>query len=140
MTMDENNPGAERKPEKGARPIYRLFNAALHALHLVVIGFTLFGWISRETRMANLILILLTLGSWFVLGRWLGSGYCPVTDLHWKIRRAMGSTRIPDSYIKLLLDSISGKDLDPRRVNALTLVATLVAGTISLVLNVLDRI
>jgi hypothetical protein len=120
--------------------IYHLLNLAFHGLHISVIAFNLFGWALKETRFANLLLILLTLGSWYIFGRWLGVGYCPITDWHWRIRRRMGVTPIPDSYIKLVLDGISGKDLDHNKINALTLVATLVSGMTSLVMNVLDWI
>ena len=120
------------------RPIYYFLNIVFHGLHFCVITFTLFGWVLKETRLANLILISLTLGSWYILGRWLGEGYCPVTDWHWKIRRRVGINQTPDSYVKLVLDKISRKDLDPHRVNFLTLVSILVSGMISLIMNILD--
>ncbi len=114
-----------------------LVNFIFHGLHVIVIVFTLFGWAWRVTRPANLILILLTLGSWYILGHWFGEGYCPLTDWHWKVRRKMGISEISDSYVKLVFDRVTGKSLDPRMINDLTLVLTLVSGTVSLVMNLL---
>ncbi|RYE13823.1 MAG: DUF2784 family protein [Sphingobacteriales bacterium] len=71
--------------------------------HTVVILFNLFGWIWRKTRKANLILLLLTAFSWFVLGIWYGWGYCICTDWHWQILQKTGENNLPDSYITYLL-------------------------------------
>lgn len=89
--------------------------------------------------MANLILIAATLASWYILGKWLGRGYCPVTAWHWKIRRKMGAS-IPDSYIKLVIDAVTGKEVSASYVNALTLIATLASGITSVVLNIVDYV
>jgi len=140
MTRANSNPVSAENVAAGSRWIYQLLNFAFHGLHISIIAFTLFGWALKETRPANLILILLTLGSWYILGIWLGYGYCPVTDWHWKIRRRIGNIYIPDSYIKLVIDRISGKNVDPHKINRLTLGATLASGTISLLMNVLDWI
>jgi len=118
--------------------MYRVLNILFHGFHLFVIAFTLFGWAYTRTRLANLILILATLFSWYVLGRWFGDGFCPVTHLHWLIRKKMGDKQTPDSYIKLCLDFISGRDLNYAKVNYLTLAATLIAAFISIVLNIRD--
>ena len=115
--------------------VYKILNLLFHGLHFFVIGFTLFGWAYKPMRLANFILIVLTFGSWFILGRWLGYGYCPVTDFQWRIRKQLGKTDIPDSYIKLWIDRIAGRDLDSKKVYRLVLVAALIAALISLALN-----
>lgn len=120
--------------------LYRILNILFHGFHLFVIAFTLFGWAFPRTRLANLILILATLFSWYVLGRWWGDGFCPVTYLHWRIRNKIPGKHTPDSYIKLCLDFISKSDLDSSKVNYLTLAAILIAGFISLILNLKDMI
>lgn len=130
------DPIPERKEGGKADPYSSLLNYAFHALHIGIILFTLFGWMLQATRLAHLILIILTLFSWYVLGFWLGEGYCPITHWHWMIRRKIPGSHIPDSYIKLLLDRVTGKDINSVKVNLLTLVVTLMSGGISLVLNV----
>lgn len=125
----------DRLPEG---PLYPVLNIAFHGFHAGIILFTLFGWAFQSTRFANLILILLMLGSWYILGIWFGEGYCPVTECHWKIRRKMRNSRISDSYIKLVLDKLTGRDLDSRKVSVYTLVITLTAGAVSLVMNIRD--
>ena len=119
---------------------FHLMNLAFHAVHLSVIGFTLTGWIWPRARVAHLGLILLMLGSWFILGRWMGAGYCPITDWHFRFRRRMGAERPSGPYIKLVLDRLTGRDLDRARIDRATLVITLALGTVSLVLTILDRL
>lgn len=116
---------------------YGPLNAFFHIFHLAVIVFILTGWAFRMTRPANLAVITATLASWYVLGRWLGSGYCPVTDLHWKIKNAAGAGH-PDSYVKFCLDRICGRRLNAAGVDRLTLAVTVGCFLISAVLNILD--
>jgi len=74
-------------------PTYLVLNAFFHMLHIAIISFMLVGWLIPETRLAHLMLSLLTLGSWFILGRCMGEGYCPVSDWHWKIKDSLGEGR-----------------------------------------------
>lgn len=120
--------------------LYPVLNYAFHALHISIIFFTLFGWILHVTRLAHLILVIMTLFSWYVLGFWLGKGYCPITHWHWMIRRKIPAARIPDSYIKLVLDTMSGRDIDSVTVNLLTIAVTLLSGGLSLALNIADSV
>ncbi len=48
--------------------LYPVLNGFFHLSHIVVISFTLTGWIFTQTRLTHLTLVLATLGSWFVLG------------------------------------------------------------------------
>ena len=70
--------------------------------HSVVIVFNLLGWIFKPLRKANLILLLLTGGSWFILGIFYGIGYCPLTDWHWQVLHKLGVTHLPNSYVTYL--------------------------------------
>ena len=108
------------------------------AFHTIVIIFNLFGWMWRRTRVANLALLSLTAFSWFVLGIWYGIGYCPLTDWHWDVLRALGHTAIPHSYVKYLVDRVLGIDLDAGLVDAVVLAAFILALSISLGLNIRD--
>jgi hypothetical protein len=115
-----------------------IFNSIFHLLHITIIIFNLFGWMWRKTRRANLILLFLTAFSWLGLGYWYGWGYCPITEWHWRIKMELGHQNIPDSYIKLLLDKLSGKDLNPRSVDFFTVIAFGAAFLASIFTNLRD--
>jgi len=81
-------------------------------LHVLIIGFNLFGWIWPQTRKAHFICVLLTAFSWFILGIFFGLGYCPITDWQWQIKETLGESNLPDSFIKYFVDKLSGRDID----------------------------
>ena len=107
-------------------------------LHSSLVVFNLTGWIWRRTRRWHLAVIGLTVLSWFGLGLFYGWGYCPCTDWHWDVKRALGETNLPNSYIKYYLDRTSGLDWDPQVVDVLVLACGLGALVISVWLNVQD--
>ena len=113
-----------------------LLNKFFFVFHSCLIVFILFGWAWRKTRLANLVIILLTAFSWFILGLWYGYGYCPSTDWHWRVRSKMGIRDLPESYTKFLFDSLTGGDISQRVVDIFTLVLLLSALAISLTLNI----
>ena len=104
-------------------------------LHLVIIGFNMFGWIWPATRRAHLVTILLTGASWFLLGIWFGIGYCPITDWQWQVKEKLGEKNLPSSFIKYFGDKLTGMDLDSSLVNSITLVTFLVALVLSCYFN-----
>ncbi|HYK55792.1 MAG TPA: DUF2784 domain-containing protein [Flavisolibacter sp.] len=97
-----------------------LLDILLTLVHLIIIGFNLTGWIWPATRKAHLICVAATLFSWAVLGIWFGFGYCPVTEWQWEVKRKLGETNLPGSFIKYYADKLSGKNFDPSLVNTLT--------------------
>ncbi len=111
-------------------------DAFFFAFHSVWIVFLLFGWAWKRTRLANLVVILLTAFSWFVLGIWYGYGYCPSTDWHWQVRARLGHHDLPSSYTKFLVDSFTGWDVNQKIVDIVTLILLLLALSASLVLNI----
>ena len=113
-----------------------LLNKFFFVFHSCLIVFILFGWAWRKTRLTNLVIILLTAFSWFILGLWYGYGYCPSTDWHWRVRSKMGIRDLPESYTKFLVDSLTGGDISQRVVDIFTLVLLLSALAISLTLNI----
>lgn len=120
--------------------LYRILDIFFVALHTSIILFNLFGWIWKRTRVANLILLLFTGGSWLFLGLIVGSlGYCPLTDWHFRILEKLGHTGLPVSYVKYLADRLTGMDFNPHIVDKITLYSFLVALIISLILNVRGR-
>ena len=94
----------------------------LTLLHLVIIGFNLFGWIWPLTRKAHLITIGVTAASWFILGIWFGWGYCPVTDWQWDVKEKLGERDLPASFITYFANKLTGKDFSDRLVNEVTLI------------------
>ena len=92
-------------------------NIFFFAFHSFLIVFNLFGWIWKKTRRIHLVLVLLTAFSWFILGIWYGFGYCPFTDWHYKVRMELGYYDMPDSYLKFLIQSLTGLNVSQRWVD-----------------------
>ncbi|MFQ5630881.1 MAG: DUF2784 family protein [bacterium] len=111
----------------------------LHLAHLILIAFNLFGWLHPKTRRANLICLLLTAGSWFLLGLYYGIGYCPLTDWQWQIKLQMGETNLPHSYIKYITDRLTDFDFDPLIIDIATGAAFFGALTASIYVNIQKR-
>ena len=104
--------------------------------HTCVVLFNLFGWIWKKTRLLNLITLLLTAGSWLVLGFFYGFGYCPLTDWHFKVLDKLGYTDLPNSYLSFLFTRLTGLPIDQSLVDAVTLWGLIIALVISLYLNI----
>lgn len=100
--------------------VLSLANIFFHIVHLAIIFFFLFGWLSGRTLAAHLILALLILFSWCGLGVFRGFGYCLVTDIQWRIKKLMGEAPSTEYYIKYMLDKVTGYDLNPVIVNYVT--------------------
>jgi hypothetical protein len=128
-----------------ARAGLEALNILGHAAHLFVIFFSVFGWMWCETRIANLILLLAVLLSWYALGPLLGKkgeyGYCLITDLQWQLRRHMGLEAPPWGYMKFLADRLSGRagdqGLDPDLIERITAAAFFASLAASVAMTVL---
>jgi hypothetical protein len=119
--------------------LYRILAIFFVIFHTSLTLFNMFGWIWRKTRVANLITLALTGGSWLILGLIVGMiGYCPLTDWHFNILYKLGKTDLPISYIKYLADRLTGLNFDQTLVDNATLYGFLIAFMISLVLNARD--
>lgn len=108
-------------------------------LHLVIIGFNLFGWAWPATRKLHLIVVVLTLGCWLVLGIWYGIGYCPITDWQWQIKEKLGEVNLPNSFIKYYADKISGQDISSSLIDTITGVSFTLAVVITIYVNLIKR-
>jgi hypothetical protein len=117
--------------------MYAFLDKFLFVFHALLIVFSLFGWMWKKTRRANFIVLSLIAGSWFGLGLWYGIGYCPCTDWHWQVRTKLGHYDMPNSYVKFLIDSITGLDLSAQWVDILTLTFYILALGASLFANLL---
>ena len=118
--------------------VYKFLDVFFLIFHSGLILFNLFGWIWRKTRRWNLLLLLLTGFSWVGLGLWYGFGYCPCTDWHWQVKLKLGEYNIPNSYIKYLIDTLTGLNVNAKIADALTGIGYLLALAASLICNFRD--
>jgi hypothetical protein len=118
--------------------IWHVLDFSLLIFHAALTVFNLFGWLIRPWRKLNLITLLLTGGSWFILGIFFGTGYCPLTDLHWNVLHKLGVTELPVSYISYLLDRAISVHFPDSLVEFLTALLFFLALVISVTLNTRD--
>ncbi len=118
--------------------LYRLLDALFVIFHTVLIVFNLLGWARRRTRRLHLFTIGATVLSWFGLGAVYGWGYCPLTDWHWDVKRALGETALPASWVKYYLDRVTGLDWSAAVVDGLVIGFAVAALTLSAVSNMRD--
>ncbi len=113
-------------------------NIFFFVFHTCIILFIVFGWIWKKTRLANLILIVLTASSWFFLGIWYGFGYCPCTDWHWQVRMKLGLYDSSTSYLEFLIEKLTGLDVSRAHVDIFAVVFLVAALCLSIGLNIRD--
>lgn len=110
-------------------------NAFFFIFHVALIFFNLFGWIPRKLRKWNLITLLLTAGSWFLLGIFYGFGYCFLTDWHWQIRDELGYPTESNSYIHFLVTELTPLNVSEDIVDVWTAILFFLALAASVVVN-----
>jgi hypothetical protein len=115
--------------------VLHLLDLFFVVFHTALTLFNLFGWVYWRTRVANLITLGLTAGSWVGLGFFYGFGYCPLTDWHWQVLYRLGERDLPRSYITYLIQRLLGVDAAPEAVHALTVAGLCLALAMSLLLN-----
>jgi hypothetical protein len=119
--------------------LYRILDILFVVFHTSLTLFNLLGWIWKKTRLPNLITLALTGASWLFLGLLVGvPGYCPLTDWHFDILERLGKTDLPTSYIKYLIDRLTGLDVNQSLVDKATLYSFIAALIVSLLLNIRD--
>jgi hypothetical protein len=118
--------------------MYAFLDKFFFIFHSALMIFILFGWVWKKTRLANLIVILLTAFSWFVLGIWYGFGFCPSTEWHWQVREKLGYYDMPTSYTKFLADSLTGLDVSQKIVDVFAVLFLILAFISSVWMNVKD--
>jgi hypothetical protein len=117
---------------------YHILDYFFLYFHLAVVLFNLFGWIWLKTRKWNLILLLLTGASRFILGIFYGIGYCPLTAWHWTILYKLNVTNLPNSYITYIISRITGINFRDGLVDTFTGIFFASAFICSVIFNVLD--
>lgn len=121
--------------------IWHILDIFFVVFHTCVILFNLFGWIWRKTRKYNLILLVITGATWLLLGLIVGTlGYCPLTDWHFTILNKLGVSDLPSSYVKYLVDRLTGLDINPSLVDNVTLYSFLATLGLSIYVNFRDFI
>ena len=113
-------------------------NLFFFVFHSGLILFNLLGWVWKKTRRANLVLLLLTVLSWFVLGIWYGFGYCPCTDWHWQVRSRLGHVDMSPSYLVFLIRAVTGIEIEKALVDVFAVTFLLSAVAASAYLNIRD--
>ncbi|MDX1585831.1 MAG: DUF2784 domain-containing protein [Balneolaceae bacterium] len=116
--------------------IYQFLDIFFFIFHTCLILFNLFGWIWKVTRKWNLLTLSATAFSWIILGIWYGFGYCPCTHWHWLVRRELGYSQMPNSYIKFLVDELVGVNFNAFTVDLWTGILFFFAFAASLYVNV----
>jgi hypothetical protein len=119
--------------------LFKTLDIFFVVFHTFLILFNIFGWIWRRTRPHNLVLLLLTGSSWFILGIFYGMGYCPLTEWHWQVLGKLGKHDLPHSYIEYLFERLTKLDINPELVDQITLIFYFLFLVISIVLNIRDR-
>lgn len=117
---------------------YQFLNIFFFVFHTILTLFNCLGWAWKKTRRLNLITLLLTAGSWFVVGIWYGWGYCFCTDWHWEVREKMGIYDQSTSYIHFLLLKLIGINFQKDLVDKVTLAVFFVSLALSIWLNIRD--
>ena len=117
----------------------KVLDILLYSIHIAVIFANTFLWIWRKTRKIHLVIILATAFSWFVMGIWYGWGYCFLTDWEWDIKRKLGETDLPNSFIHYWVNRSMGLNIPAETLDILTAVIFAAALILSLWLNWRDR-
>ena len=119
--------------------LFRFLDIFFIVFHTLLIFFNLFAWIIRPLRKANLVVLLLTGGSWFILGIFYGIGFCPFTEWHWQVLHKLGQYNLPDSYISYLVERFTGFLPNAKLTDILTVIFYFIALVISIIINLYNH-
>ena len=121
---------------------YQILDIFFIVFHTLFTLFNILGWIWKKTRKIQLLFIFLTAGSWVGLGSLFGYGfgYCPCTDWHWQVKMKLGHRLLPRSYIKYLIDELTGLNVDPHFVDTSVIIIFIIVVFLSILLNTKDFI
>lgn len=109
----------------------------LETFHLVLVVFCIFGWMFSATRSWHLLLVALIMVSWVGLGRVKGAGYCPLTDLQWRLKRHLGERPGTSSFVGYEIRKLLGIKLTARQADQITETAFYLLAAASVSVNVL---
>lgn len=120
--------------------MYEFIHIFFLVFHSLLILFNLFGWIWKPLRKANLLTLLLTGLSWFVLGIFYGIGYCPLTDWHYEVLNKLGKSNLPVSYIQYLLETFFSVSVSQNQTDTWTMILFFGALVCSLFMNFYSKL
>jgi len=69
------------------------------------------------------------------LGLIYGIGFCPLTEWHWQVLEKLGYHNLPYSYIKYIIDRLTGSNVNAQLVGILTAVVFSLAIILSVYFN-----
>lgn len=95
----------------------RIADVFFLVFHTLLIAFNLVGWAWMRTRRWHLATMLAVAFSWIVLGAIYGTGYCICTDLHWRVREALGTPIRSNSYLQFLFEGLTGRSISTSLLN-----------------------
>jgi len=110
----------------------------LIVFHTALILFNCLGWIWARTRRWHLATLAATAASWFILGIWFGTGYCLCTDIHWRVRAALGEPIQDKGYIQFLVHSLTGWQPNAHLTETVAASVFAISVVLSISLNVRD--
>ena len=119
--------------------MYLFLDYFLAFTHTGLILFNLTGWAWVKTMRLHLLTMTLAMLSWFIAGVFYGWGYCPLTDLHWEIKRTLGETNIPISYVKYYLDKLFAYSFDPILLSNIVVPLGILVFILSIWVNLKNR-
>jgi len=117
----------------------KLLDIVFLCLHLLIILFNLFAWIWIRTRKLHLIVLAATLFSWFILGLKYGLGYCFLTDWHWEVKRSLGATDLPASFIKYFFDQYTPFHFSAALVDVMTAISIIIVIILTIYFNFMKK-
>ncbi len=117
----------------------KIIDICLTIFHIGLILFFILGWICKRTRKVHYLLVIIIATSWFLLGLFYGFGYCFLTDIHWRVKMLLNEENLPISFIKYILDKITGKDFNEIWVDYITLAVFICVLIISTFLYIKDK-
>jgi hypothetical protein len=118
--------------------MYAFLNIFFFVFHTVFTLFNAVGWLFPKTRKLNLLTLLLTAFSWFVVGLWKGIGFCYCTQWHWQVRQQLGYMDQTHSYLHFLILKTTGFHLPVWWVETGTAIVFFICLAMSVWLNVRD--
>jgi hypothetical protein len=116
-------------PEDAMTFKLRFLNFILHALHVIIISFIAFGWMIPNLRKLHLAFVLMTLATWVILG------YCPLTELHWWVRRKANLRVVDGPYIPFVVEQLTHRPVDSKRLDRIVVVFTVLVALASAISN-----
>ncbi|MCX7954750.1 MAG: DUF2784 domain-containing protein [Bacteroidales bacterium] len=106
--------------------------------HSLLIIFNVFGWMFKVTRKYNLLSLLITAFSWFVLGIFYGWGYCFLTDWHWDVLRKLNEMPQQNSYIAYIIFRLFKVNINALVVDISTAIIFFISLFLSICFNIKD--